>query len=82
MFVSELLPKMIHHRNQLKAYRVNIKKVNKVLNTVEMEIDFSKNLNVPIKEKPQELVWSNQQLTVHTGIVRNSGNKLYHILLG
>ena len=41
-------------------------------------MDFSENLSVPIKYEPQTMHWYSQQITIHSGILFDNGNKSYH----
>ena len=73
-FISNLLPKIINHRNQLKHYRHSIK----TFHELNIDIDFSENLSVPVKYEPQSLHWSHKQVTIHSGILKLNGEKSYH----
>ena len=77
-FMRELLPKLVHHGNMLKLYH-NLKAAFlENLECTYIDIDFSENLTVGIKWEPQSLHWSKKQVTVHSGIVKVNGNKVYH----
>ena len=41
-----------------------------------LDIDFSENLTVLVKEEPQSLHWSNDKITVHSGILKCRGDKV------
>ena len=41
-------------------------------------INFSENLSVPVTYEPQSLHWAQEQLSVHSGILKIKGNKSYH----
>ena len=43
-----------------------------------MDIDFSENLQVPVKFDPQSLHWCHPQIIVHAGIVKFNEQKTYH----
>jgi len=77
-FISDLLPSIIHHRNQLKHYRSTIHQVYDMFNGAIIDVDFSENLTVPVKYEPQSLHWSHEQVTVHSGIMKFEGEKSYH----
>ena len=64
-FIDKILKKTVHHRNQLRHYRSTVKSLRDHLNTVMVDIDFSENLQVPVKFEPQSLHWSHDQITVH-----------------
>ena len=51
-FISNLLPTVIHHRNQLK-HRSVIHKFHELFDAASLDIDFSENLSVICKEQPQ-----------------------------
>ena len=74
-----MLPNIIHHRNLLKNYRSNIDIViESIDHRVQLWLDFSENLTVPVKQEPQSLHWSKEQKTVHSGILKMNGEKQYH----
>ena len=74
-----MLIKLVHHRNMLKHYRSTIKQFMQLFdNSVHLDIDFSQNLSLPLKQEPQSLHWTKQQVTVHSGILKCSGEKTYH----
>ena len=77
-FISNLLPKIINHRNQLKHYRYSIKSFHDLFDALNIDIDFSENLLVPVKYEPQSLHWSHKQVTIHSGILKLNGEKSYH----
>ena len=52
-----------------------------MFNTVSIDLDFSENLQIPGKFEPQSLHWAHQQLTVHSGVLKNNGEKSYHAYL-
>ena len=76
-FIAQWLPKIMHHRNQLKHYRNTIHSLRDNFN-VSLDIDFSENLKVPIKSEPQSLHWSHKQVTDHSGIIKVDGEKIYY----
>ena len=50
--------------------------------TIFLYIDFSDNLMVSVKYEPQSLHWSHEQITaVHSGILKDGGDKSYHAYL-
>ena len=75
---TNLLSKIIHHSNQLIHYRTVIKKFWGMFNTFLLEIDFSENLKVPVKFEPQSMHWPHEQVNIHPGILKFSGEKSYH----
>ena len=76
-FLSDLLPSIIFHRNQLKYFRNIITSFKENFKCL-IDIDFSKNLKVPLKYEPQSAHWNLKQVTVHSGILKNKGQKNYH----
>ena len=58
-FIDELLCKIIHHRNQLKNYRSVIHKFKELFDSVNLDVDFSEKLKVPLKYEPQSMYWTN-----------------------
>ena len=77
-FISELLPVIIHHRNMLKRYRSLIKPFLAMIDTVNMDIDFSENLTLGMKFEPSSMHWVKQQISVHSGILKLDEVKEYH----
>ena len=77
-FISERLASFIHHWNQLKHYHSSISSLEEYFDTVSIHTDFSEYLSIPVKYKPQSLHWSHSQVTVHSGILKNVGEKSYH----
>ena len=77
-FISKLLPEIINHRNMLQLYRSTNKEFKDLFSSVVMDIDFSENLTLKVKFQLQSLHWYKRQVTVHSGIVKCSGNKTYH----
>ena len=77
-FVEQLLPTIVHHRTKLKLYRSSIKAFYQLFDAVHIDIDFSENLTLDVKWELQSLHWVKQQITVHSGIVKCNGEKVYH----
>ena len=77
-FISRFLNNFIHPRNQLKHYRNCIGKLREALGNISIDIDFSEHLSVPVKFEPQTLHWTHQQITVHSGTIKQDGEKSYH----
>ena len=77
--MDERLRKMIHHRNQLKHYRDTKQLALDNLNAVEIDIDFSENLDKPVKYEPQSLHWTSDQVSVHSAIHFVKCEKNYHV---
>ena len=46
-----------------------------------VNIDFSENLSIPVKFKPQSLHWTHKQVIVHSGITKACSEKSYHVHL-
>ena len=83
-FIEDLLPRIIHHRNLLKNYRVNIEKViDNISNVAEISLDFSENVTIPIQKEPLSMHWGGckEEKTVHSGLSRSNGKKTYHAYL-
>ena len=76
-FFSQMMPKIIHHRNQLKHYRNVIHIFRDHFGAISVDLDFSENLKVPVKFEPQSLTqiprylkmaqdwWEVERLTDH-----------------
>ena len=79
-FISSFLTKALNYRNQLKHYRTCIKSFREHFDTTSVDVDFSENLSIPTKCEPS-LHWSHSKATVHSGILKNSGEKSYHLYL-
>jgi len=72
-FMDDMLSKFIHHRNMLKHYRSTIKDFYDMFDSVDIDIDFSENLTLPVMYQAQSLHWSYTQITVHSGILKVDG---------
>jgi hypothetical protein len=77
-FIDSFLTNFIHHRNHLKHYRSVIHELREQDDALWIDVDLSENLQVPVKEEPQAMHWSHEQITVHSGIVKVNGHKVYH----
>ena len=77
-FISGFLESFIHHRNQLRHYRSTVQNFRECYETMLVDIDFSENLSVPVHQEIQSLHWSHGQVTVHSGIIKQNGEKSYH----
>lgn len=77
-FLNTILTNIINHRNHLKHYRNVINVFRDALDALFIDIDFSENLKLPYKEEPQSLHWCHDSVTVHSGIVKIHGEKIYH----
>ena len=78
-FISDLLPGIIYHRNHLRHFRQCLPEVlNLFDNCVIIDADFSENLTVPVKYEPQSMHWAHEQVNIHSGITKVSGEKIYH----
>ena len=58
---------MIYHRNELQNFRSVISEFNSLFNGV-LDLDFSENLVIPMKHQPQSMHWTQQAITIHSGI--------------
>ena len=77
-FLETLLPNLIHHRNHLKHYRQTLPIFLRCYSQLQLDVDFSENLTVPMKNEPQSVYWCQEQISVHSGIVKENGEKSYH----
>ena len=79
-FITSLLPKIIHHINLLKNYHTNMKTIlENIDNCIVVGLDFSENLNCASKTGASVFaLWSKDQKTVHSGILKLNGEKQYH----
>ena len=80
-FTSEMLPKIVHHRNLLSNYRNNIQTLmNLIPQVTEIGLDFSENLTIPVPEEPLSLHWGGckEDVTIHSGKSERDGVKTYH----
>ena len=46
-----------------------------------LELDFSEKLKVPLKYEPQSMHWTGVEVIVHSGILKDHGEKKYHAYL-
>ena len=49
-----------------------------IINILQIDADFSENLSVPVKYEPRSMYWSHEQISVHSGITKLNGEKIYH----
>ena len=80
-FIQYFLAKFIHYRNMLLHYQSSIKEFRNLFESVCIDINFSENLTLPVKHQAQSLHWSCTKVTVHSGIIKADGEKIYHIHL-
>ena len=78
IFLTELVPHIINHRNQLRLYRNTLSEVTGMFDKVSIDIDYFEILSVPVKQGPQSFYWRHQHVTVHFGIPKVQGDKSYH----
>ena len=45
------------------------------------DVNFSKNLTLPVKYQAQSLHWCYTKVAVHSGIIKVDGEKIYHVYL-
>ena len=77
-FVSELLPNIIHYRNQLKNIRTITNSFREHHEAAFIDIDFSKKSKIPIKFQAQSQHWNKRAVIIHSGILHIQGVKSYH----
>ena len=80
-FIDDLLPSILHHRNQLKNYRNTIKHLRDNIRGTFIDIDFSEKLKIPTQEQAQSQHWCEKTAIVHSGIMKEAGEKSYHAYL-
>ena len=66
-FLEKRLSSIIHHHNQLKLYRSCLSLFKENIIGAYIYIDFSENVFLPVRYEPQDLHWSQEQITVHVG---------------
>jgi len=49
-FLKELMPKLIHHRNELKHFGSVVSVFHQMFYGVHLDLDYSENLTIPLKE--------------------------------
>ena len=47
-------------------------------NSIHVDVDFVENLSIPVKFEPQLIHWCHHQVSIHFGITKSNGEKLYH----
>ena len=75
---SDNVPFILDFISNLKHYRSTINEFREHFDTISLDIDFSENLQIPVKFEPRSLHWSHEQVTVHSGILKCSAIKSYH----
>lgn len=76
-FLSGLLPSIIFHRNQLKCFRNGIISYRENFECL-IDTDFLKILKISLKYEPQSAHWNFKQVTIHSGILKNMGQKSHY----
>ena len=76
-FIDKLLHTIIHHRNQLKNFRMAYPVLLENLSSPQIHIDVSENLT-PLHRQPQSMYWNDYQLSAHSGIMKVNEEKYYH----
>ena len=77
-FLADLLPKIIHHRNELQNFRSVVPEFNGLFNGVYLDLDIAENLTIPMKHSPQSMYWAQETVTIHSGISKSKDGKTYH----
>ena len=77
-FLEKRLSRIIHHRNQLKHYRSCLSLFKENIIGAYIDENFSGNLSLPVKYELQDLHWSQEQITVHSGVLKFKGENSYH----
>ena len=62
-------------------YRSVIHKFKELFDSVNLDVDFSEKLKVPLKYEPQSMHWIDAQIIVHSAILKTNGEKEYHAYL-
>ena len=80
-FIQNMLPNVIHHRNQLKHYRSIVKLYKELFGCIEIDVDFSEKLTVPLKYVSINALESltNYCAFWHCGTGRASAARIYTI---
>ena len=55
-----------------------IDRIDHLFDCIEIDLDFSEKLAVPLKYEPQSMHWTNAQIIVHSAITKSQGQKIYH----
>ena len=74
-FISDFLPKFIHHPNELKHFRSVSATFHEYFKAINTDLDYSENLTLPMKQHPQSMYWALDTVTVHSGIVKSINGK-------
>ena len=77
-FIDTFLVRFIHHRNELKHFRTTVHVIRQEFQSLWLDVDLSENLSVPVDKEIQSLHWGKPQVTIHSGIVKFNGAKVYH----
>ena len=68
----------MHHQNHLSHFRSVHPTLISLFAFAYIDVDSPDNLSIPIKSKPQSLHWAHEQVSVHSGILKIKGGKIYH----
>ena len=77
-FLEKRLSSVVHHRNQLKHYRSCLSLFKENIIGAYIDENFSGNLSLLVKYELQDLHWSQEQITVHSGVLKFKGENSYH----
>ena len=77
-FLRQVLPQILHHRNELKHFQSVVKDFCSQFNAVYMDMDYSENLTILMKKQPRSLYWTQEVYSIHSGISKSKNGKIYH----
>ena len=77
-FMKELLLKIIHRQNGLQHFRSVVPEYNQLFHGVYLDLDYSKNLTIPMKQMVQSIHWTQETVSVHCGISKSKDGKPYY----
>jgi len=73
------MPKLIHHRNELKHFESVVSVFHQIFYGVHLDLDYSENLTIPLKEMAQSIDWTQDTVPIHSGICKSKDGKTYHL---
>ena len=71
-FICSVRSKMLDRNKHLERHA---KSVAELFDHVYIDLHFSEDLSVPVKFEPQSMHWHYEQVTVHSGILKQRGEK-------
>ena len=66
------------HRNGLQHFRSVVPEFNQLFHGIYLDLDYSENLTISMKEMVQSIYWTQETVSVHSGILKPKDGKTFH----